>query len=205
MEIREIHGMYYDKEKKRYFAIRATAIAGAAYSSGDVKRRKIQDEKQELQERQLIIEKARIQRTKYSSRPLLEREYGNNNLEASSVVLQGYQSADVIQRGLESGSIFALQSPPENTEKVDVYITDNQRVLVSSRKSLQPGEARQGGGWIHHISQLHLPDFGQHFGGVTATSICTNAASRQFAATFQSPRGGCGVLIGGLATAVPGV
>ncbi|KAI0449821.1 hypothetical protein F5B21DRAFT_508811 [Xylaria acuta] len=77
-----IPGYYYDPEKKRYFKVEnsKTAPTNAAWSSSNVKRRKLRDEDAATALRHLSIAKNRIKRARVLHEPLtggfFAREYG---------------------------------------------------------------------------------------------------------------------------------
>jgi hypothetical protein len=88
-----------DAEKKKYFKIQASsqAPASSAYSSRDVKRRKIKAERSAAQARETASHKDRIRRSKVLGAPLaggfLERECGYGDLgtcSARNFVKSGY-------------------------------------------------------------------------------------------------------------------
>lgn len=72
---------FADKTKAKYFKVQANAApASAAYSSTDVKRRKVQDERHEATLSAARIQRSRIKRSKILGTPisggLLSREHG---------------------------------------------------------------------------------------------------------------------------------
>ncbi|KAI1745584.1 hypothetical protein F4680DRAFT_402719 [Xylaria scruposa] len=77
-----IPGYYYDAEKKRYFKVEnsKTAPTSAAWSSNNVKRRKVDDENAATALRHLNLAKSRIKRARVLHEPLtggfFAREYG---------------------------------------------------------------------------------------------------------------------------------
>jgi hypothetical protein len=92
-----------DNEKKKYFRIQAngTAPANSAYSSRDVKRRKLQDERSQAVDSEMARQKGRIRRSKTLETPLtggiLARECAKerggldrSQIVASRLVYQGY-------------------------------------------------------------------------------------------------------------------
>lgn len=118
----ELPGMYYgilpahiyqtyannffaDQEKGKYFKIQAAGAAPAtsAYSSEDVKRRKLIDERTQAVEKEVIRQKGRIRRSLLDSLAggILRREYGRGNVSlegprifASGLVPQGWWRED---------------------------------------------------------------------------------------------------------------
>ncbi|OJJ86746.1 uncharacterized protein ASPGLDRAFT_23900 [Aspergillus glaucus CBS 516.65] len=82
---REIPGFYYDPEKKKYFRIQAShkAAPGAQYSKDAVKRKRIEQEKNELKARQTKkIAKEKIKKASFLYHPLIgcDREIGAQNI-----------------------------------------------------------------------------------------------------------------------------
>ncbi|KAL7623969.1 hypothetical protein AAE478_005526 [Parahypoxylon ruwenzoriense] len=79
----KLPGLYYDKEKKRYFKIekRGTAPSNAAWSSDNVKKRKLEDAEAAEALRQMSLNKNRITQSRAVTEPLMgglfARECGN--------------------------------------------------------------------------------------------------------------------------------
>jgi hypothetical protein len=93
-----------DKEKRKYFKIQASSAAPAssAYSSKDVKRRKLQDERSEAVTLRIARQRGRIQKSRILCEPMaggfLAREQGQAGLDvpriyAGGLVQQGYLPA----------------------------------------------------------------------------------------------------------------
>ncbi|KAI0013305.1 hypothetical protein F4779DRAFT_445861 [Xylariaceae sp. FL0662B] len=83
----QIPGYFYDAEKNRYFKVEnsRTAPSNAAWSSDNVKRRKLEDEEAAAANRRMNLNKHRIVRAKAMSEPLtggfLAREFGELRLD----------------------------------------------------------------------------------------------------------------------------
>ncbi|RDW83196.1 hypothetical protein BP5796_04687 [Coleophoma crateriformis] len=91
----DIPGYYYDQDKKKYFKIQA-GTSGSAYSSRDVKRRKVLDAEAEAASERSARQQGRIRRSAILNAPsaggILEREYGRSR--------QDDVNASVLARGL---------------------------------------------------------------------------------------------------------
>jgi hypothetical protein len=80
-----------DSEKGKYFKIQANAPSHSAYSSHDVKRRKIENEAQQAQE--LVSQRlvGRVSRSRIFAAPLmggfLSREFGENGLRDTTATI----------------------------------------------------------------------------------------------------------------------
>jgi hypothetical protein len=94
-----------DQEKGKYFKIRApgTAPAASAYSSEDVKRRKLIDERTQALEKEVIRQKGRIRRSILDplAGGILRREYGRGSVSvegprifANGLIPQGWWRED---------------------------------------------------------------------------------------------------------------
>jgi len=146
MEGREIPGFYYgtlshnhvhtrlthlaDKEKKKYFAIRTngSAASSSAYSSVDVKRRRIQDNKEKAA--QAERERPRIRKSKYMNNALkaglLEREFGEYELDVPQIMLGGYNREKRVEiqgekQTFNTSSIFAVRNRDDTDDsKIDI-------------------------------------------------------------------------------------
>ncbi|KAB8303667.1 hypothetical protein EYC80_005061 [Monilinia laxa] len=69
-QVPEIPGYYYDNEKRKYFKIQANAPSGSAYSSQDVKRRKIDDDNKKSQSLKVQRNIGRIRRARILEAPI---------------------------------------------------------------------------------------------------------------------------------------
>ncbi|QSZ34532.1 hypothetical protein DSL72_006126 [Monilinia vaccinii-corymbosi] len=87
-QVPEIPGYYYDDEKRKYFKIQANAPSSSAYSSQDVKRRKIDDENKKAQSLAVQRNIGRIRRARILEAPIaggfLSVGFGQSNLRAVS-------------------------------------------------------------------------------------------------------------------------
>jgi hypothetical protein len=115
-DVREIPGYYYgttlisrpsrdiyctykmaDKEKKKYFKIqpRSTAPASAAYSSHNVKRRRLKDEQEAAAAKIVKRQQNQIRRCRLLEAPLAggilarEQSYGSQNVDSASIYAGG--------------------------------------------------------------------------------------------------------------------
>lgn len=112
-----------DEEKKKYFKIQASSAgpASSAYSSEDVKRRKLRDEKEAEAARFQERRKYRIRRSNILQERLagglLQRECGHAGFEparifAGGLVPRGYHPVDAIEAKTEGPSIFTVSHRP---------------------------------------------------------------------------------------------
>lgn len=115
--IREIPGYYYDTEKKKYFKIQASGQAppSSAYSSKDVKRRKIKDERSAALARETARQQGRIRRSRVLEAPLLgrflDRERGYGDLSMAEIYARGLCNQgrlDTLPSLPSHGSIFTI-------------------------------------------------------------------------------------------------
>ncbi|KAH7413319.1 hypothetical protein BKA64DRAFT_660795 [Cadophora sp. MPI-SDFR-AT-0126] len=109
--IGEIPGMYYDTKNEKYFAIQANyaAPANSAYSSQDVKRRMLRDEKEAAATKKEEHQECRIRQARILQEPLtggsLSRETG----------LDGFDPAQILAGGLvRRGHHTIIVSPIED-------------------------------------------------------------------------------------------
>ncbi|EDN96721.1 hypothetical protein SS1G_01647 [Sclerotinia sclerotiorum 1980 UF-70] len=107
----ELPGYYYDSEKKKYFKIQANAPSSSAYSSQDVKRRKIDDENNKAQSLKVQRNVGRIKRARILEAPIsggfLSREFGQPCLD--TVAASSY-AQNLIKTG-DTGHWGALNGP----------------------------------------------------------------------------------------------
>jgi hypothetical protein len=107
-----------DKEKKKYFKIQHPSSSSAAYSSHDVKRLKLSDEREEAKAAASKKQHGRIKRSRIleetSIGGFLCRSYGQTDLDiprifAAGLIAQGH----IPNRGFNTSSIFAIDPRPE--------------------------------------------------------------------------------------------
>jgi hypothetical protein len=92
--------LYIDQQKGKYFKIQANAPSKAAYSSYDIKRRKLEDVRTKAVADEKARQRGRIRRPMQEplSSGVLAREYGNKGcldsprIFAKGLVFQGYSS-----------------------------------------------------------------------------------------------------------------
>jgi hypothetical protein len=119
-----------DQDKKKYFKIQPSSAgpASSVYSSQDVKRRKLRDEKEAKAARDHAREKLRIQQSKLLTEPLiggaLQREYGNDGLEpakilAGGLVRQGHVLIDEVRVAGGSGMFTIIYRPDIGPSVID--------------------------------------------------------------------------------------
>jgi hypothetical protein len=105
-----------DEEKRRYSKIQATGAAPAtsAYSSHDVKRRKLIDEKIQAIEQEAFRQKGRIRKSILDplTGGILRREYGNGNrsLDGPQIYADGLAFEGRTNDGPPFSPIFAVQT-----------------------------------------------------------------------------------------------
>ncbi|KAJ8071090.1 hypothetical protein OCU04_001433 [Sclerotinia nivalis] len=112
----ELPGYYYDSEKKKYFKVQANAPSSSAYSSQDVKRRKIDDENTKAQSLKVQRNVGRIKRARILEAPIaggfLSREFGQPCLDtvaASSYAQTLIKTGDTgYWRNLNGAQLFAV-------------------------------------------------------------------------------------------------
>ncbi|KAH7370751.1 hypothetical protein BKA65DRAFT_23918 [Rhexocercosporidium sp. MPI-PUGE-AT-0058] len=138
----EIPGMYYDQEKKKYFKIQASSAgpASTAYSSQDVKRRKLRDEKAAEAARDKERRNRRIQQSNVLTQPLvggaLQREYGNDGFEparilAGGLVRQGHVLLDEEQAENGSGTFTIIHRLEVSPAVIDFRVVTNGLIECS--------------------------------------------------------------------------
>ncbi|KAF7880643.1 uncharacterized protein EAF02_007489 [Botrytis sinoallii] len=117
-QVPELPGYYYDSEKKKYFKIQANAPSGSAYSSHDVKRRKLDDENNKAESLRVQRNVGRIKRAKILESPMaggfLSREFGQPclNTAAASYYAQSLSTA------------FAVDYYPQDNRASGAYLFD---------------------------------------------------------------------------------
>ncbi|KAM0162511.1 hypothetical protein ACHAQE_003651 [Botrytis cinerea] len=117
-QVPELPGYYYDSEKKKYFKIQANAPSGSAYSSHDVKRRKLDDENSKAESLRVQRNVGRIKRAKILESPMagaiLSREFGKPclNTVAASHYAQSLSTA------------FAVDYYPQDNQASGAYLFD---------------------------------------------------------------------------------
>ncbi|KAI0862553.1 hypothetical protein F4860DRAFT_472379 [Xylaria cubensis] len=153
-----IPGYYYDAEKKRYFKVEnsKTAPTSAAWSSHNVKRRKLRDEDAATALRHLNLAKSRIKRARVLHEPLtggfFAREYGamKDDMQAACYV-DGLRNKGCIPMGLPvkricvvgsdyktgisavyaatvSDSVFSTYVPRDKNKRLDQRLLANYRL-----------------------------------------------------------------------------
>jgi hypothetical protein len=119
-----------DRGKNKYFKIQAssTAPASSAYSSQDVKRRKLQDERSEAVAFGIAQQRGRIQRARILQEPVmggfLAREQGHLRLDASQIFAAGLYEHGSVQAPIDypSSGIFFDIDPHIGSSVIDMRI-----------------------------------------------------------------------------------
>ncbi|RDW71306.1 hypothetical protein BP6252_07869 [Coleophoma cylindrospora] len=142
-----------DQDKKKYFKIQA-GTSGSAYSSRDVKRRKVLDAEAEAARVRSARQQGRIRRSAILNAPsaggILEREYGRSRQEDvnASVLARGLCQQDDLKwnRVMLSGvppirpimnPIFAIHQRPDIGVSTADYHLANENTLLSIRANLE--------------------------------------------------------------------
>ncbi|KAG4442239.1 hypothetical protein IFR05_002288 [Cadophora sp. M221] len=200
----DIPGMYYDQEKKKYFKVQPSSAgpASSAYSSQDVKRRKLRDEHGAKAARDQARQKHRIQHSKLLTEPLiggvLQREYGNDGLEparilAGGLVRQGHVLID--GEGAEDGTgMFAIIYRPDIGPSVINFRIVTGGVILLTRCDLKKRDPssqnfRFGLEWCSGIMMLDRPRT------TDVTSTCVHEIERLHATTWLSRFANHGIMI----------
>ncbi|KAL2066589.1 hypothetical protein VTL71DRAFT_2660 [Oculimacula yallundae] len=126
-----IPGMYYDSTKNKYFKIQPNSAgpASSAYSSQDVKRRRLRAEKEDEAAREQERRKRRIRRSEILERGLtggiLQREYGHVGFEPASILAGGFMKSE--QFPIDGRGVFTITHRSEiGPQTIDIgYINDN--------------------------------------------------------------------------------
>ncbi|KAH9217233.1 hypothetical protein DL95DRAFT_522175 [Leptodontidium sp. 2 PMI_412] len=200
----DIPGMYYDQDKQKYFKIQPSSAgpASSVYSSQDVKRRKLRDEKEAKAARDQARQKHRIQQSKLLTEPLiggaLQREYGNDGLEpakilAGGLVRQGHVLIDEGRVAGGSGMFTIVYRPEIGSSVIDFRLVANG-VIEMSRCDLKKRDPssqnfRLGLEWYSGTMILDRPRT------TDVTSVCVHETKQFQATTWLSRFTNHGIMI----------
>ncbi|KAI1311697.1 hypothetical protein F5Y03DRAFT_286406 [Xylaria venustula] len=140
----DIPGYYYDAEKRRYFKVESsnTAPVGAVWSSDNVKRRKLHDERAAAIQRHLNVTKPGIKRARVLCEPLMggffAREYGatEDDMQAACFAEGLRHKGCISLRGLHNDSTVVkhmfINGRDDKTGLCNVYASSGEDCFVST-------------------------------------------------------------------------
>ncbi|KAI0198704.1 hypothetical protein F4808DRAFT_434827 [Astrocystis sublimbata] len=162
----EIPGYYYDAERKRYFKIEnsKTAPSSAAWSSGNVRRRKLGDEEAASAQRHLNLAKSRISRSKLLCDPptggFFAREYGahKHDMQTSCFVdgLRNKGRIPIYHDQTSQVQHMCVASSDNETGLCVLYAVTVDNSVMYSTYLARDKNKRIG---QHLLANYHLPPF----------------------------------------------
>ena len=204
-----------DKEKNKYFKVQpsGTAPANAAYSSHDVKRRKLRDVRINARELAAARQQGRIKRSQLLAEPLcggmLARENDEVKLDTAQIIARGFVPQGRMFTPMDfrqcSTPVFEVVYRPELGHSMsDIYIGYDGQLLsspISSEKRDAHYDICRGYNGHRGRQTRSIERFG-HSGD--STSICTREDHDRVAMTWLSPSSQAGIAIVPLRTSTSG-
>lgn len=207
-QIREIPGYYYDKLKKKYFKVQTSSAAPAssAYSSLDIKRRKLEDERSEALALGIARQKGLIQRSSGLRNSPLSELLAGENVHSHRDVAQTFV-AGLAEQGCFHDSdsmpcscspLFDIEPRPDiDSSRVDIRIVGDSYFTVCA--NLNDATHIYGDAMSNRRRGLKVEDIfwsHEYFGDPgESTSLSINKAHRVAARTWLADTSHAGISI----------
>ncbi|ESZ96223.1 hypothetical protein SBOR_3381 [Sclerotinia borealis F-4128] len=208
-EAPQLPGYFYDSEKRKYFKIQANVPSSSAYSSQDVKRRKLDDADKQAQSLRVQRNVGRIKRARILKDPIaggfLSVGFGQSGLDAIATSVYAHSLCNIGDFRLLRGTAGLFEVIPQRSEICDTSVrftttsgpgirhhsVDFETVATSARPAMDVSRIDTNPTRIQGVSTPFLRNiYEQQF-----TSLSVNETHGHVATTWSGAAADAGIAI----------